>query len=292
MVLLACVLVVTPLALAVRTLKDASGHGPRARRTVVGGALAAEGAYPSAALILSVQSKHPFQCTGTVVAPSLVLTAGHCAENMQTGVPDSGAGYRILTGQVNWASAGPGQVSRVVGVIPYPGFARRVDAGDAALLVLSKPVTAPAMPLARLGQAHLFGAGTSATLAGWGLRSSHQRSLTKQLEQATTVVQPASWCKRHVRPFFPKWELCAIDSAHFTTSGCFGDSGGPLMVPGSSEGELVEVGVVAAGEAHCSPRYPTIYTRVDALSGWLRSWIAAYHTAVVRSPALASSPIG
>ncbi len=276
-IVLALVALATPLALAVR---------PRAHASVIGGKPAAEGSYPSAAYVLDFRGKIVGECTGTVVAPSLVLTAGHCAEDMKTGAIYNHGGYRVLTGRVNFASGqGQGQLSTVVGVIPYPGFARRLDAGDAALLVLEKPVAAPAMPLARLGQARLFDAGTTATIAGWGLTSILQRKLTKHLQYAHTVVQPASWCKRHVHPFFPRWELCTIDPAHFAAGGCYGDSGGPLMVPGKSPGELLEVGIVAFGQLACSPRYPNVYTRVDAMSGWLRSWIAAYGSLAARAPA-------
>lgn len=284
---LACALVLAPLALAVH------GRAPRAHGAVIGGAPAPQGAYPSAAFVLNVRGKQSFACSGTVIAPSLVLTAGHCAANILTGVLDRSSGYRVLTSQVDLAAAGPGQISKVVGVIPYPGWARRHgDVGDAGLLVLEKPVTAPPMSLAKLGQAQLVSAGTRATIAGWGLTSIAHKQPSKTLRFAHTVVQPASWCKRHVRPFFPKWELCTIDSAHFTSGGCYGDSGGPLMAPGSTEGEMIEVGIVALGNVRCSTRYPGIYTRVDALSGWLRSWIAAYSTAVIRTPALASSPVG
>jgi secreted trypsin-like serine protease len=286
--MLACVLLLAPFALAGR-----SRPSPRAERSIVGGAPAAEGQYPSAAFVLDVRGRLIGQCTGAVVAPSLVLTAGHCAVNLQSGAANPGSGYRVLTGQVDWSAPGPGQLSTVVGVIPYPGYDRRFDAGDAALLVLAKPVTAPPMPLARLGQARLFAPGTRATIAGWGLTSIGSREPSKRLRYATTVLQPASWCRRHVRPFFPRWELCAIDSAHFTAGGCHGDSGGPLMVPGPVAGELVEVGIVALGQARCSTRFPNVYTRVDAVSAWLRSWIAAYSTAAVRPPApLVPPPAG
>ena len=49
------------------------------------------------------------QCSGTVVAPNLVLTAGHCAEDMQTGVVNEASGYRVTTGNVDWARSGSGK---------------------------------------------------------------------------------------------------------------------------------------------------------------------------------------
>lgn len=274
--LLALAAIATPLALA------GVLRGPRAHASVIGGKPAPEGAFPSAAYVLDFRGKVIGECTGTVVAPSLVLTAGHCAEDMKTGVTYRHSGYRVLTGRVNFTT-GQGQLSNVIGVIPYPGFARRVDAGDAALLVLEKPVATPAMTLARHGQAHLFDAGTTATIAGWGLTSIFQAKLTRRLQFAHTVVQPASWCKHHIRPFFPRWELCTIDPAHFAAGGCYGDSGGPLIVPGRHPGEQLEVGVVAFGQIRCSPRFPSVYTRVDALSGWVRSWVAAYSSPAVRA---------
>jgi secreted trypsin-like serine protease len=284
--LLACALVVTPLALAGRARQQ------RAHGAIVGGAVASEGQYPSAAFVLDVKGKLVESCSGTVIAPSLVLTAGHCAENVKTGAVNPHGGYYVVTSQTDLAATRPEQISRVVGVIPYPGYNRRRDPGDAALLVVEKPVDVPPMPLVKSAQAHLYGAGTVATLAGWGVASTLHPKVSTRLRYASTVVQPTAWCKRHVRPFFPRWELCTIDSAHFAQGGCHGDSGGPLMVPGPGEGEMVEVGIVALGQAHCSTRYPNVFTRVAALSGWLRSWIAAYRTAAIRQPQLASSPIG
>jgi secreted trypsin-like serine protease len=291
--------VATPLALAGRGQgRHANGAHANARRAhgaVVGGAVASEGQYPSAAFVLDVRGKLVGSCSGTVVAPSLVLTAGHCAENLKTGAVNPHDGSYVVTGQVDLAATQPEQVSRVIGVIPYPGFERRHDPGDAALLVLEKPVAAPPMPLAKVGQAHLYGAGTSATLAGWGVASTLHPKVSTRLRYASAVVQPAHWCKLHVRPFFPRWEICTLNPKNVTTNACFGDSGGPLMVPGSASGEMVEVGIAAFVFNRCSPRYPTVYTRVGALSAWLRSWIAAYNTAVVRQPtlpALTSPPVG
>lgn len=290
--LLACALVATPLALAGRDHQPRAHDQPRAHGAIVGGAVASEGQYPSAAFVLDVKGKLVESCSGTVVAPSLVLTAGHCAENIQTGVVNPHGGYYVVTSQVDLAATQPTQVSRVIGVIPYPGYERHHDPGDAALLVLEKPVTAPPMPLVKARQTRLYGAGTSATITGWGLTTTLHPRVSKKLRYASMVVQPAAYCKRVVHPFFPRWEICAIDSAHETANSCFGDSGGPLMVPRPDSGELVEVGIVALGNVRCSPRYPSVYTRVEAISGWLRSWIAAYSTAVIRTAALTSPPVG
>lgn len=284
--LLACALVATPLALAGRD------RHPRAHGAIVGGAVASEGQYPSAAFVLDVHGKLAESCSGTVVAPSLVLTAGHCAENLKTGVVNAHGGYLVLTSQIELATARTGQLSHVIGVIPYPGYERRHDPGDAALLVLEKPVAAPPMLLAKTGQKHLYGPGTTATLAGWGLTSTIHPKVSKRLRYASSVVQPARWCKHHVHPFFPRWEICTFNASHVSSNACSGDSGGPLMVPGPGPGEVVEVGIAAFVFGRCSSHYPTVYTRVEALSRWLHSWIDAYSTAAVRQPVLASSSLG
>lgn len=114
---------------------------------IIGGTIAQTGTFPSLAYVVDFQGQLAYQCTGTVIAPSLVLTAGHCAENMQTGVPFNPSGFRVVTGAV--APLQPGDlVSTVLGVIVYPGLERKVDNGDVALLVLSTPTSAPPIALA------------------------------------------------------------------------------------------------------------------------------------------------
>ncbi|HWX86895.1 MAG TPA: trypsin-like serine protease, partial [Solirubrobacteraceae bacterium] len=151
-----------------------------AHESIIGGTQAHAGSFPSLAYVIDIQGQFAYQCTGTVVAPSLVLTAGHCVANMRTGASHTPSGFRIVTGAVDPLTPGA-IVSTVLGVIVYPGFARKVDKGDAALLVLSHPVTAPAIALATPSDIDRLKAGTPAVMAGWGLTSFAQRLPTETL---------------------------------------------------------------------------------------------------------------
>jgi secreted trypsin-like serine protease len=245
----------------------------RARAAIIGGHVAEPGQFSSVAELVDVKGSGALLCTGTVVAPELVLTAGHCAESMRTGSMNSANGYLVLTGTVS-DSEPAGQVSRVIGVLVFEGFTRRFASGDAALLVLATPTSAPAIKLAGRRDAAMLRAGTSATIAGWGLTHPGTGRVSQTLRWAHTVVQRPRWCARHAL-FFVRNEVCAIDSVHHTSGGCFGDSGGPLITTDPA-GEPVEIGIVSHGDARCSTRRPAVFTRVDSIASWVRTWIRAY----------------
>jgi secreted trypsin-like serine protease len=272
-----------------RRARDAARPGARPRQSqdtgtraaavaheaIIGGMLAEDGTFGSAAYILGFQGRLVVQCTGTVVAPSLILTAGHCVENMRTGAVNKPAGYRVVTGAVDWMTGGR-HVSKVVGVIVYPRFVRRFDDGDAALLVLASPIATPPVALATTPDPGLLSGGTAATMVGWGITSFGQQAQTERLSLASTVVQGDRWCKRNAPPFYAKDELCTIAPPKYATGGCNGDSGGPLLVPGPSAGESVEVGIATHVYGRCSTRRPTVFTRVDSISTWVHTWVEAY----------------
>lgn len=275
-----CVVGVVALALA-------AGAGDAAARThlraeprtvahaaIIGGAPAAGAAFPWLAEMIDVRGNEAVECTGTVVAPRLILTAGHCVENLRSGAPYPASGFSVLT-FTQTPRGGERQLSTVSGVIPYEGFKRSVDTGDAALLALSTPVHAPAVTLATSTDAPQLQPGTTATIVGWGKTRFTEREPSRTLRSAGTVVQASTWCARSAPPFLVSGELCALDAPRYATGSCNGDSGGPLLVAGAN-GVPVDVGIAVHVYGRCSTRRPTVFTRIDAIAPWLDSWIAAY----------------
>ncbi|HTC71237.1 MAG TPA: trypsin-like serine protease [Solirubrobacteraceae bacterium] len=241
---------------------------------IIGGAPAAGAAFPWLAEMIDVRGNEEVECTGSVVAPRLILTAGHCVENLRTGTSYPASGFSVMTFTQSPAG-GERQLSTVSGVIPYEDFKRRVDTGDAALLALSAPVRAPAITLATSVDAGELQPGTTATIVGWGKTRFTEHEPSRTLRSAGTVVQASTWCTRTAPPFLVTGELCALDAPSYTTGGCSGDSGGPLLIAGAN-GVPVDVGIAVHVYGRCSTRRPTVFTRIDAIAPWLDSWIAAY----------------
>src|ERR1044071_3924619 len=172
-----------------------------AHASIVGGTTASGEEWPWAAFILAADRKgEGFSCTGTVIAPTLVLTAGHCVEDILTGRKTPLPQYAVVTGSSDVRDAAVRQVSKVRRAIVFPHFNRFKVHGDAAVLELKTPTTAPPLALATPEDAALLAANTPTWIAGWGL-SGPLRSLkrTPVLRRAATFVQQRIYCRNHAR---------------------------------------------------------------------------------------------
>lgn len=244
-----------------------------ARTSVVGGAIAEPGTFPWMAFVLN--QGIGFSCSGTVISSNIVLTAGHCAVNLETGVINRAAGYRVVTGALDWAQP-ERQVSRVSRVLVYPHFkiAGSLSGwGDAALLVLSTPTKAPAIALATAADSQRLRLGTPAMIAGWGNTYYNQFEPTEQLMWANTVVEGRR-CDR-LPDFRFKAGICTVDPPSYAAGACNGDSGGPLLAAGPAGQGQIEIGITHGGYGHCLTRAPDLFTRADLISTWANRWIAA-----------------
>lgn len=268
-------LVTVALALAPSAAVAAGGaggaSGASAHASIVGGGDAISGVWAPAAYVTALDAGdgRSLACTGSVVSPAAVLTAAHCATD-PGGAPLPASAFAVVTGRRDLADVDTGQILPVARVLVHPAFDPRTAAADAALLVLARASTAPAMALAGVGDAGLAAAGTPAAVAGWGARDGAASDVPTTLLSAPMVLVADATCGELLAGFQAATMLCAGDVGAQLSSTCHGDSGGPLVVT-RADGGVVQVGITSWGSQTCDPRLPQAYARVSALSDWIAS---------------------
>jgi secreted trypsin-like serine protease len=270
--MIACALIVALF------LPASSLAAPGASASIIGGKATPISELPWLAYIEASNGSSGFACTGTVIAPRVILTAGHCADDLEQGGLTPPREYAVVTGVTDIAQVGPAAALEVSETHVFPGFDPGRLTGDAALLILAQPTTAPALPLAGAADAALYAGGASVRLAGWGLTNGRARRAPSALRSATLTVLDDPTCKRKTRnypqPFSPGEEFCALDQPAHKGSGCHGDSGGPAIAA-RPDGTPVEIGVISSGGPNCSSKQPNLLTRADLISTWAAEWIGA-----------------
>ncbi|MEN3209738.1 trypsin-like serine protease [Methylorubrum populi] len=180
--------------------------GAAPAQAIVGGR---EGAgIPGAASAVMVLTSGGGVCSGVVVAPDAVLTAGHCV----AGVGENRVHYRD--------TAGRPVLAEVAARLLHPAYdgdaiRGRTRSIDLALLRTRDPLPARFAP-APLSAA-MPRAGQSLTLAGYGAaRGNDRRSIGRYRGAALSVVEP----------YGPSRILVWLKAPG--AGGCQGDSGGPI----------------------------------------------------------------
>jgi secreted trypsin-like serine protease len=257
----------------------AATAAPEARASIIRGDVATIAEFPSLAFIAAQTGKDQgFACTGTVIAPRLVLTAAHCVEDLHFGGFTAASDYKVATGRANPRQDQTGEVLQVSSTHVFPGFDPGTTRGDAALLVLASPTTAPPIPLAGAADAALYAGGAPVRLAGWGLTSASASSAPDVLHSTSNVVLDPTACKGRIPRFYPPYstalQMCTVDPPDKKNGGCFGDSGGPAIAQ-RADGSPVQIGIVSTGGPACSTKLPNIFTRADRVSTWAAEWVAA-----------------
>ncbi len=237
---------------------------PRASTSSVAGIINGEDAsiteFPFQVALLDKGSAGTGQfCGGTFLNSRYVLTAAHCVDEVVSGDIEVLAGTDDL-------SAG-GERLEVTAIRIHPDFDATLD-GDVALLRLRHSVLYPRVHLQEPGQESYSTPGDTATAIGWGQTERGGPSLV--LKRAQLPIITNDDCGKIAGAFFEGIgvrTICA-GAERLDRGVCFGDSGGPLLVPYRDSWMEIGISSFLVNRDQCG-NIPGAFARVSTLYDYI-----------------------
>jgi secreted trypsin-like serine protease len=214
------------------------------------------------AVALMLPNENKLQCSGTLIAPSVVVTAAHCVirdDNITEYAPSE---FMVVAGVLDARTATTDQQYDVTSITPHVGWVYPLppDLGkpyDIAILSLERSIRSlspiPTLPFDQIDSN--LSMGTLVTIEGYGYRD-FAMTLDGQLHIAQTPYQQRN-----------DTEFLAGDPTSPDT--CTGDSGGPVYL--TVGGTMYVVGITSRpfGAMICGTG--GIYTILSAFESWLQA---------------------
>ena len=238
-----------------QSLETAGGGFDQVESRVFGGKDAKFQRYQYMAHIYNKDGR-PY-CAGTLITPTYILSAAHCADD------DSTPAYVIIGKHSRLYYQNEPNVERidVKKKIVHPDHQDGYDwindhiLNDIVLLQLKAP--SRHTPVKLSFDANRLQAGIGLRVMGWGT-TSYDRTRPDELQIADVNYIPNAVCaksKGKIRPtstydksyagYITDDMMCAASKGK---DACSGDSGGPLIIPGNSAAQDLQVGIVSWGE--------------------------------------------
>lgn len=220
-------------------------------------------------------------CTGSLIAPDVVLTAAHCVLS---------TGYFHIQTHADTLLKSDYKFHEVNSAWKSPRYSAKRLINDFGLLKLTKPIEdIKPIPFATSSQLKASDALRSFKLYGWGVNQDGEDA--NYLGTANLTNQASSATKLFKTAFNPKTMIAAgkyISKERVYAGACNGDSGGPLV--GVLSGVETVVGVTSFGKTGCNFKAPSIFTKVAYFSKDITAGLAAVRKGSVVSNRAAPIP--
>jgi chymotrypsin len=241
----------------------ATSSGRQSR--IVGGQEAVPHSHPYQVALIHQRVILATMCGGSVISPTVILTAAHCPIGSQS--------TTVISGAHNMNVIEANQQRRTVQSAQYRIHAQYNSQNlnnDIATMILLQPLTlnafVAAIPLAQ-GTAGTF-AGVTGQSTGWG-RVADGAGSSPVMRVVTNPIITNAACAATFGTAVVNAAVICIDTAGGRGT-CQGDSGGVLSVA-QGTGRL-QVGVTSFGAAAgCEAGFPAGFERVSAQIGWINS---------------------
>ena len=214
--------------------------------------------------IVSLRVNTTHICGGTLISPSWVVTAGHCAVSADNSVIP-----------IDKMSIGNGSYSiynynmkeySVKSIVVHPQYNATTHNNDIALIELKENVVLDAFPI--IDKDITLQSGDESWVAGWGVLFLGSDTISWSLREAEVPIINFSTCNSY---FVYNGDLTEnMICAGYLEGGadsCIGDSGGSLLR--YEEEQEVLIGVTSWGKGCGEFSHPGIYTNVKNYYDWI-----------------------